>query len=99
MATGGDNRSSSDVIGVLFGVEKLDGCRAVQTLFGSVRYQHASVPVVDGDISAAMVQLLNELGAAKLSLPVAAAIPTEECYFATRPIASGAANASSRLSR
>ena len=59
MATGGDNRSSSDVIGVLFGVEKLDGCRAVQTLFGRVRYQHASVPVVDGDITAALGQLLS----------------------------------------
>jgi hypothetical protein len=85
------------VIGVLFGVEKLDGCRAVQTLFGRVRYQHVSVPVIDGDITAALDQLLSELGAAKLSLPIAAAIPTEECYFATRPIASGAANASPRV--
>ncbi len=97
MATGGDNRSSSDVIGVLFGVDKLDGCRAIQTLFGRVRYQHASASVVDGDITAALGQLLNDLGAAKLSLPVAAAIPTEECYFATRPIAAGAANASPRV--
>ena len=97
MATGGDNRSSSDVIGVLFGVEALHGCRAVQTLFGSVRYQHAKAPVVNGDITAAMGQLLGELGAAKLSLPVAAAIPTEECYFATRPIASGGASASPRV--
>ena len=90
MATGGDNRSSSDVIGVLFGVRELDGCRAVKTLFGSVRYQHASVPVVDGDMTdCAGPSCCSELGAAKLSLPIAAAIPTEECYFATRPIASG----------
>lgn len=97
MATGGDHRTSSDVIGVLFGVDRLHGCRAAQTLFGTVRYQHVSVNVANGDLDAAISELLVELGAAKLSLPVAAAIPTEECYFATRPIASGAVSASPRV--
>ena len=96
MTTNADNRSSSDVIGVLFEPDRLDGCRAVKTLLGRVRYQRACVEVVDGDLDQALGELLRQLGAAKLSLPIAAAVPTEECYFATRPIASSGAKASPR---
>jgi hypothetical protein len=91
-----DTPSSPDVIGVLFGADRLFGCRAVPTLFGSVRYQQANVDVVDGDLTAALAELLRELSAERLSLPIAAAIPTEECYFATRPIASSGTKASPR---
>jgi hypothetical protein len=97
MTTTGDSRTSSDVIGILFGAKRLDGCRAMKTLFGSVRYRHGSVEVVGGDIDAALGKLLEELGAGQSSLPIAAAIPTDECYFATRPIASSAASASPRV--
>jgi hypothetical protein len=96
MTTKGDNRSSSDVIGVLFGADKLHGCRAVSTLFGSVRYQHAAVDIVDEDLDQALAELLGQLSADRLSLPIAAAIPSEECYFATRPIASSGTKASPR---
>lgn len=97
MTTSGSDRSSSDAIGVLFGTEQLFGCRASKTLLGRVRYRHASVDIVDGDLNAAFSELLNELGAKDTPLPIAAAVPTGECYFATRPIASGAANASPRV--
>ncbi len=97
MTTNGDNRSSSDAIGVLFGAGRLDGCRAMKTLFGSVRYRRASVEIIDGDLDAALAELLKDLGAGQSPLPIAAAIPTNECYFATRPIAAGAAAASPRV--
>ncbi len=97
MTTIGDNRSSSDVIGILFGAQRLDGCRAIKTMFGSVRYRRASVDLLDGDLDSALTSLLEQLGVGPLSLPIAAAIPTEECYFATRPIAAGAAKASPRV--
>lgn len=96
MTTGGSDRTSSDAIGVLFGSRRLDGCRASKTLLGRVRYRYASVDITDGDVNTALIDLLQELGAKDIPLPIAAAIPTDECYFATRPIASGAANASPR---
>ena len=97
MTTNRDNRSSSDCVGVLFNTSRLVGCRASKTLFGTIRYRQASMEVVDGDVDAALVELLKKLGATQSSLPIAAAIPTEECYFATRPIASGAAKATPRV--
>lgn len=97
MTTNRDHQSSSNCVGVLFAADRLDGCHAVKTLFGSVRYRRASVSIVESDIDAALVELLKQLGAGQHSLPIAAAIPTDECYFATRPIASGAATASPRV--
>lgn len=91
-----DTPSSPDVIGVMFGADRLFGCRAVPTLFGSVRHHHATIDIVDGDITTALAELLRELSAERLALPIAAAIPTEECYFATRPIAANGAKASPR---
>lgn len=97
MTTNRDNRSSADVIGVLFEAQRLVGCRAIKTMFGRVRYRRACVAIVDHDIDEALTTLLRELGVSYQSLPIAAAIPTDECYFATRPIASGAAKASPRV--
>lgn len=91
-----DTSSSPDVIGVLFAADKLFGCRAMPTLFGSVRYQQATVDVLDEDLTAALAELLHELGAEKRALPIAAGIPTEECYFATRPVAPSGTKASPR---
>ncbi|NND98741.1 MAG: hypothetical protein HKN47_15580 [Pirellulaceae bacterium] len=97
MTTNSDPRANTDAIGVMFGRDQLDGCRASQTMFGTVRYQRATVTIVDGDIDTALRELLGALGAGSTPLPLVAAIPTDECYFATRPTASGAANASPRV--
>ena len=97
MATNSDVRSNSDAIGILFGRDKLNGCRAIRTVFGSVRHQQTNVEIVNGDVDAALKTLLEQLGAGATKLPIAAAIPTDECYFATRPIAANAANASPRV--
>ncbi len=98
MTTSNDVRSNSDVIGILFGRKKLDGCRVARTMFGTMRYQRESVEIVAGDLDAALDELLGLLGASKTTpLPIVAALPTDECYFATRPIASGSANASPRV--
>ncbi|MGB7344007.1 MAG: hypothetical protein WBD20_07325 [Pirellulaceae bacterium] len=96
MSTKGDVQSSNDAIGVMFGQETLEGCRASRTVFGTVRYQHAKVSIKGGDIDVALAKLLAQLNAGSKPLPICAAIPTDECYFATRPTASGAANASPR---
>lgn len=91
-----DTPSSSDVIGVLFDADRLFGCRAVPTLFGSVRYQHAVVDIVDQDLQSALAELLKLLSVQRRGMAISAGIPTEECYFATRPIASAATKASPR---
>ena len=62
-----------------------------------MKYQYADAAVVGGDLNAALANLLSSLGTGKTPLPILAAIPTDECYFATRPIASGAATASPRV--
>ena len=92
-----DVRSSNDCVGIQFGTDRITGCRATKTMLGGVKYQYASVSMTDGDASGALSELLTSLGGGKAPLPILAAIPTEECYFATRPIASGAANASPRV--
>ncbi len=98
MTTISDVRSNSDAIGILFGQQELDGCRATQTMFGSVRYRRASARIVDGDLDAALLSLLNQLGVnSSVTLPIVAAIPTAECYFATRPVNAGGAKASPRV--
>ncbi|MDA8744057.1 hypothetical protein N9N28_05440 [Rubripirellula amarantea] len=97
MTTNADNQSSSDVVGILFMNDRLDGCRAIQTFFGSIRYQHATVSIDNGDLATALQDLMQMLGAGKQSLPIAAAIPTENCYFATRPITTGGSTASPRV--
>ncbi len=98
MTTNNDVQSNSDVIGVLFGRQKLDGCRITRTLFGTTRHQQRSVELVDGDLDTALDELLDQLGVSKgTPLPIVGALPTEECYFATRPIAAGSANASPRV--
>ena len=71
-------------------------CRASRTILGTVRYQHATVAIAGDDTDAALAELLGKLGATAATLPIVAAIPTDECYFATRPIASGASSASPR---
>jgi hypothetical protein len=96
MSSKGDVRSSNDAVGVMFGRYYLHGCRASRRVFGMVRYQHASVAVVGGNTDSALKDLLAKLGVGNATLPIVAAIPTDECYFATRPTASGAANASPR---
>lgn len=95
MSTGSE-RSRNQAVGILFGRQHLHGCRATTTVFGSVRYEYASVSVVDGDIESAFSELLKQLDCDADSSPIAAAIPTGECYFATRPINSGGGNASPR---
>ncbi|WP_182870836.1 hypothetical protein [Stieleria mannarensis] len=95
MTTGSD-RSRSQVVGVLFGKQHLHGCRASTTMFGSVRYEYASVEVQSDDLGQSLAQLLDTLDVADAPAPIAAAIPTSECYFATRPINSGGGNASPR---
>ena len=97
MTTNADNQSSSDVVGILFKNDRLDACRARQTIFGGVRYEYASVPIQGDDLAAAMKDVVSQLGGSKVALPIAAAIATDECYFATRPIASGGATASPRV--
>ena len=97
MTSNADHQSSSDVVGILFKSDQLDGCRASQTFFGSVRYQYANAAIVNGDLEAAIKDLMQQLGAGKQPLPIAAAIPTEDCYFATRPIATGGSTASPRV--
>ncbi len=96
MSTKGDVRSSNDAVGVVFGRQYLHGCRATRSVFGMVRYQYASALITDNNIDSALPDLLSQLGVGASRLPIIAAIPTEECYFATRPTASGAANASPR---
>ncbi|WP_149753007.1 hypothetical protein [Rubripirellula obstinata] len=97
MTTNAENQSSSDVVGILFKNDRLDACRARQTIFGGVRYQYASTAIQDGDLAAATKEVIAQLGGSKAALPIAAAIATEECYFATRPITSGGATASPRV--
>ena len=92
-----DVRSSNDCVGIQFGSQRITGCRASKTVLGGVKYQYAEAGLRDGDLGAALSQLLTSLGARKATLPILAAIPTEECYFATRPIASGANAASPRV--
>ena len=96
MTTNAENQSSSDVVGILFAHDRLEGCRTSQTLLGRVRRQYASVPIQDGDLESSFTALMDDLGADKQALPVAVAIPTNECYFATRPLAVGGVNASPR---
>ena len=97
MTTNAENQSSSDVVGILFKKDRLDGCRARQTLFGGVRYEYASVPLSGDDLASTLQALIDQLGGSKEPLPIAAAIATEECYFATRPITSGGTTASPRV--
>ena len=103
MTTNADNQSSSDVVGILFKRDRLDACRARKTLFGGVRYQYASAPIDNSNpasetsLADALKKIIEDLGGSKQPLPIAAAIPTDECYFATRPIASAGATASPRV--
>lgn len=90
----GDNEPSGDCLGILFGRDVLEGCRATRSLFGSVRYQRATAAQNGRSLSETLSELLTELGVDKLSLPIAAALPTDDCYFATRPTASGSQGAS-----
>ncbi|QDT13327.1 hypothetical protein [Planctomycetes bacterium K23_9] len=96
MTTKGDVRSSNDAIGVMFARDYLYGCRASRSVFGIVHYQYAKAACANNNTDAALADLLNQLNASTSRLPIVAAIPTDECYFATRPTASGAANASPR---
>lgn len=97
MTTNADNQSSSDVVGILFKNDRLDACRARQTVFGGVRYQYASAAIQGDDLAAALKDVIAQLGGSKVALPIAAAIATDECYFATRPITSGGSTASPRV--
>ncbi|PAY15416.1 hypothetical protein CKO51_32045 [Rhodopirellula sp. SM50] len=90
------DRSRSHVVGVLFGRQHLHGCHASTTMFGAVRYEYASVAVQSDDLGHSLAELFDALGIQGDPVPVAAAIPTSECYFATRPINSGGGNASPR---
>ncbi|TWU08192.1 hypothetical protein [Stieleria varia] len=90
-------RSLNNAVGVLFGRRHLHGCRATRTAFGRVRHRNAIVDVIDNDVHGALLRLLAELGVADTPTSILGAIPTAECYFATRPIASGAATASPRV--
>ena len=92
-----DVRNSNDAIGIQVGPDRITSYRATKTMLGSVKYQYADAIVADGDLNTALANLLASLGAGKSPLPILAAIATEECYFATRPIASSAANASPRV--
>lgn len=65
-------------------------------MFGSVRYEYASVTVRDDAVAEAYHALLDALDVHDEPTPIVAAIPTGECYFATRPINSGGGNASPR---
>ena len=96
----GSDRSRKHAIGILFGRQHLHACRATTTLFGSVRYDYACVEVLgdDGDEEAlqnAFSRLLEEFDVGE-PMPIAGAVPTSECYFATRPINSGGGTASPR---
>ncbi|MCA9141053.1 MAG: hypothetical protein KDB00_29990, partial [Planctomycetales bacterium] len=92
----GSDPSRSHAVGVLFGRQHLHGCRATTTVFGSMRYEYASVSVNNDDLESALRDLLHALELDELPTPIAGAIPTSECYFATRPINAGGGNASPR---
>lgn len=95
MNTGSD-RSRSQAVGVLFGRQHLHGCRAMTTVFGSMRYEYASVLIHNDNVEEAFGKLLAKLDVQHDSTPIAGAIPTSECYFATRPINAGGGNATPR---
>ena len=81
----------------MFGRQHLHGCLASTSMIGAVRHEFASIPVAkDSDLIAELHSLLEELGVGNEAVPIAGAIPTSECYFATRPINSGGGNASAR---
>tara|TARA_R110002049_G_scaffold4601_5_gene32099 strand:- start:140609 stop:142069 length:1461 start_codon:yes stop_codon:yes gene_type:complete len=92
-----DVRSSNDCVGIQCGTDRITACRATKTMLGGTKYQYAAVSLADRDLCDALSELIASLGVSKTTLPILAAIPTDECYFATRPIASGAANASPRV--
>lgn len=92
MTTGRD-RYRKQAVGILFGRTHLHGCLATTTVMGSVRYEFASV-VIGQDLTRAIESLMSEFGVADVA--IAGAIPTSECYFATRPINSGGSSATPR---
>lgn len=94
--TTGSGRSRSNAIGILFGRKHLHGCYATRTVLGQVRYEFACVDLHDDQLDGAVDELLSRLQVGNVPIPILAAIPTAECYFATRPIASGASNATPR---
>ena len=89
------DRNGKHALGVLCGRQHLYGCRSSTTVFGAVRYEHASVTIEGHDLGAAYRDLLSQFELAE-STPIAAVIPTSECYFATRPINAGGGNATPR---
>ncbi|MEO1525340.1 MAG: hypothetical protein AAFX06_07880 [Planctomycetota bacterium] len=91
----GSERNRKHAIGVLCGRKHLHGCRSSTTVFGAVRHEHASVAIENNDLPAAVQALLTQFDLSEPT-PVAAVIPTSECYFATRPINAGGGNASPR---
>ncbi|MEM9586867.1 MAG: hypothetical protein AAGA03_06265 [Planctomycetota bacterium] len=91
-------KPGSDAVGVLFRPERVLACRAQRTLLGRVRYTQAQQALNGQSGTEATAALFKQLGLERrVVVPVAAALPTDECYFATRPIASGATNASPRV--
>ena len=95
MRTGSD-RSRNHAVGILFGRQHLHGCRVTTTVLGSVRHEYATVALNGDDVDRALAELLERLDVPADATPIAAAIPTGECYFATRPINSGGGNATPR---
>ena len=96
MTTQSDAQSTSESIGIYAEQHRLYGCRTSRTIFGSLRHRHAEVDIQDDDLEAAfraMIELLD----GDSTVPVAVSIPTEECYFATRPVTAGGAKASPRV--
>ena len=96
MTTQSDAQSTSDSIGIYAEQHKLYGCRTARTIFGSLRHRHAEVQIVDGDLEAGLRSMI-ELLDGDATIPVAVSIPTDECYFATRPVTAGGAKASPRV--
>lgn len=94
MTTGRD-RYRKQAVGILFGRTQLHGCLATTTVMGSVRYEFASVNIGQ-DLTQAIDTLMANLNVADVTIGIAGAIPTSECYFATRPINSGGSSATPR---
>ena len=93
MSTG--ERSRKHAIGILCGRKHLHGCRSSTTVFGTVRHEFASATIENDDLATALQTLLVQFDLGEPT-PIAAVIPTSECYFATRPINAGGGNASPR---
>ncbi|WP_143544134.1 hypothetical protein [Rhodopirellula sp. MGV] len=91
------SKSNPIAIGVLFGRQHLYGCRLKDGVWGKAKTAAANVSLHQKDLSAAFSELLVGLEIESPSaVQVFAAIPTSECYFATRPVNSGGGNASPR---